>query len=465
MSIIRFVYTALSLLLCLLFLPLAVAPPLSAGEDIEKIQQFISEPIFNGQVYYYESGLENSEILVLLHGVGDEASTIWEPLLPELVGKYHVLALDLPGFGKSTQANLLYSPENYSAFLYWFIGKHAKGPVHLMGHSLGGALALRFAADHPDKVKRLILVDSIGILHRIAFSKKIMEFDLPLDNWPEIIAAPLQEAIDSINDFTGSTAEKMTKQGSAEDISKILSTPVARRIFLRGKSNAIAALAVTNHDFSNLLDMVTCETLLIWGENDNISPVRTGKVLDALLPHASLVIIPRAGHVPMNDRRDDFLTALFAESLPKKTQRPVSYSKTGRVGSCFNQSGMKFSGVYDRIELDQCKDVRISNVSTEYIAAKDSEIKIENSTITGKAIGLDLNNSKLTGTALTITGDIAIHADKSRLDLAGVTLIGKKYAVTSDDQAILLFSVSRITSLLSDDYIHGVRKVSPDSPL
>lgn len=103
-----------------------------------KQEQLLQEPIFNGHFFMREAGSEHQDILLLVHGLGDQASDIWEPFVAELAESFHVIAPDLPGFGRSSHANQLYSPDNYSQFVYWLMTRYPEKPVHLVGHSLGG---------------------------------------------------------------------------------------------------------------------------------------------------------------------------------------------------------------------------------------------------------------------------------------------------------------------------------------
>jgi len=71
----------------------------------------VPEPIFGGEIYLLQAGLQRDTTVILLHGVGDLASTIWDGFVPNLADFFHVIAVDLPGFGSSTKKNILYSPE------------------------------------------------------------------------------------------------------------------------------------------------------------------------------------------------------------------------------------------------------------------------------------------------------------------------------------------------------------------
>ena len=103
--------------------------------SVEKIQQQkVYEPIFGGETYVYETGESHPKSIVLVHGVGEEAASIWIKLMKVLAESYHVVAFDLPGFGKSNNQNVLYSPEKYSKFIKWIKDRHTSGPIIILGH-------------------------------------------------------------------------------------------------------------------------------------------------------------------------------------------------------------------------------------------------------------------------------------------------------------------------------------------
>ena len=132
---------------------------------------FVTEPIFWASVYLSTEGDPSKEAVVLVHGLGDEASSIWESTIDALKNDYYVVSFDLPGFGNSSKGNELYSPHNYARVVHFLTQTYVKKPFHLIGHSMGGAIALLYASEYPTDVKTLALVDAAGILHKFAVRK------------------------------------------------------------------------------------------------------------------------------------------------------------------------------------------------------------------------------------------------------------------------------------------------------
>src|SRR5260370_3740729 len=125
----------------------------------------IDEPVFGGQMVVYEAGRGNAREILLVHGIGDEAARDFRDHIAWLKKSFHVVAVDLPGFGASDKANVLYSPGNYARVLKHVAGRFMHGPFALVGHSMGAVVSLRYAAAYPDDVLRLAVVDAPGGLH------------------------------------------------------------------------------------------------------------------------------------------------------------------------------------------------------------------------------------------------------------------------------------------------------------
>src|SRR5260370_4872740 len=125
----------------------------------------IDEPVFGGQMVVYEAGRGNAREILLVHGIGDEAARDFRDHIAWLKKSFHVVAVDLPGFGASDKANVLYSPGNYARVLKVVAGRFLHGPFALVGHSMGAVVCLRYAAAYPEDVLRLVVAHAPGVLH------------------------------------------------------------------------------------------------------------------------------------------------------------------------------------------------------------------------------------------------------------------------------------------------------------
>jgi pimeloyl-ACP methyl ester carboxylesterase len=222
---------------------------------------------------------------VLLHGLSG-SSKWWSRILDGLAEKHCVAAVDLVGFGRNRRfigLPLLPPPfGEMTALLARYLETFGE-PVHLVGHSMGGQIAIRLAAERPDLVHSLVLVSAAGMPFRF-------------DPRPHVRA---------------STKPPYGGPG----IARVLVPD-----FLRAgpTSVAIAGARVVRADLRELMHAIRIPTLLVWGENDPLVPLVYGEAMREEIAGSQLVVIPHAAHVPMWEEPDAFVRAVlpFLESVP-----------------------------------------------------------------------------------------------------------------------------------------------------
>jgi pimeloyl-ACP methyl ester carboxylesterase len=417
------------------------------------------EPIFQSQVYLYEAGINNPKSIVLVHGVGDRGARVWEYIIPKLAKRYHVVTFDLPGFGRSSKKNVLYSPTLYAAFVKWVVDRCVDGPFVLIGHSLGGAVALRFASAYQRNLQRLILIDVAGILHQAVLAQNMAQ--TKLNEWSSKMRWPPLDLLTKLGKFTIGRIPNLPI-----DPEMAIGSASLRQKLFNADPAKIAGLALSNEDFSDLLERVAVPTLILWGAEDAIAPIRTGKVLSAKIPNARLKVIPNVGHSPMLEQPEQFNRLIHSALSATKIQNRTPRGDIGnRIGRCVNKNGVLFSGAYRHIEVLNSRDVRIVDVTAESLTITGSEVTIETSHIEGNEVAIKLKRSSLKATSVSLVADIAILASGSRMDLAGVDIVGRKAAVQANDKLTIIFSVSHVESPYTSGNMHGFRQITPSSPL
>lgn len=425
-------------------------------------EHLVVDPVSNGKTYIYEAGTENQVSILLIHGVGDEGSLNWRHLIPELAEQYHAVTFDLPGFGRSSKQNILYSPLFYSKFIKWVKDQYVGDrPFVIIGHSLGGAVALCYAATQPDNLLRLILADVSGVIHRMELTQHIIK------NMHKKNEDLLKHPAKLFGMFTSHTLDAMESPGLSTQLEKVLESPDLRSRYLSGDPHKIASLALANFDFSNLIYQVDVPAIIIWGANDPTTPIRTGKLLNYMLEKTQLNIVPETGHNPILERPDEF-SRLVQDALVTQTwQAPWQPPrKTDRLAVLSNKQNITLTGYYKSIEISDCKSIRMVNLETDFINIIESDdIEIENSRIKGKDVALQTRESRIKLTGVQLSGETAIISSGSVIDLAGGKITGKKAAVQALNGSRLIFSVSRIESPFNNGYIHGYYAVEPESPL
>ena len=208
--------------------------------------------------------------LVLLHGLAGSAAW-WKRNLPALSESFRVTTIDLPGFGSShPDARLIL--DEVPAQLAALIAELGIERAHVMGHSMGGLVAGGLAADHPERVDRLVLVDA-GFLsfdphlrHRVTGLLRTLPFTSPT-----ILPTLLRDlARSGPVRMAGATAEILRK------------------------------------DWRHKLPAITAPTLVVWGEHDRVCSPRIGEQIAATVPGARLVVIRGAAHNPMWEKQPAF---------------------------------------------------------------------------------------------------------------------------------------------------------------
>ncbi|WP_321389704.1 alpha/beta hydrolase [uncultured Desulfuromusa sp.] len=435
-KILRVTYLPL-FVFCLLLLP----GSLVTASDWP-VERMVSEPVFGGQVFLREAGVSNPQLLLLIHGIGNNAGNLWDELLPVLAQKYHVVAPDLPGFGRSDKDNHLYSPAAYAEFLDGLIKGLPEKPVILVGHSLGGAVALMYAARYGPALDRLVLIDSVGLLHRLAvsqnFARQLLQFDAPFT--PSTVE-------NSLGSIAGLLLEKTSHLPL--DPSLILSFPLLREKFLAADPTRIAALALVETDYSLLLARVLTPTWLIWGAKDEIASLRIAKVLDWTLPQVKLTILPEQGHSPMLDDVENFKPALWqALQESPMDKNPLPVAAKAKQGRCDQENGKIFSGYYSSLRIGNCRGVLLRNAVVADLEIVDSQVMIETSTLQGSSHqpALSLLRSNVVISGADIIAETGVILNQSRIDLAGVRFIGTRNAVKGEGNPSSVLCSSSVKS-------------------
>lgn len=422
-------------------------------------KQYVQDPDFGSRIFVVQTGTQNRQTVLLIHGLGQSGLIDWLDVIPQLEKKYHVIALDLPGFGNSHEADGRLTPTRYAKVIKNLLDSLDKTPSNstqerpiIVGHSLGGAVALRFAAFYPDQLSRLVLVDVAGILERTAFLKLNTALPSSVDTQQSYIT---KRVFDSLDYLRSSMVEQ---SGFAPDpINAAFRSDDAWRMLVGDSPNMNAALALFTENFSDAVYSMKTPTALIWGSNDRVAPLRTARLLASRLPQAQFALINGASHVPMKSHAD-----LFMATLQAALEQPIVPGRLWRDPAepvknltCKRVYDATYSGRYKNIILNGCRHVTFYNVQAEKIIAERSDITLDNVTLTSPDIAIDSRQSLITATNVDISAPIGIQATRSRLDLAGVDIVAGQQALAVKLKTRVIMSVSRIHSPLYEGYAHG----------
>ena len=218
--------------------------------------------------------------IILLHGWGTNYHTFLK-LTNEIKNKYTVFLIDLPGFGLSDEPTKIYNLDNYVEFLKTFIEElQIENPI-ILGHSFGGRIAIKYAAEYSN-ISKLILVDSAGIKHRLSLKQKL-----------NIIKYKLLKKYYRFTKKINKYNELVKTNGSTDYVN---STDVMKGILSK----------VVREDLKKELKKIKVETLIIWGKDDSVTPYKDALVMNKLIKNSGLVTIENAGHFPYLERSNYF---------------------------------------------------------------------------------------------------------------------------------------------------------------
>lgn len=255
--------------------------------------------------------------IVLLHGFPLHRG-IWKGQLDPLAVGHRVIALDLPGYGQASTLRAPESLEGITAVVDASVHAIASPPAVVVGHSLGGYVALHRYADHPERVRALVLTST----------RTEPESEPSVAQRHATIARLRQEGPGG---FAVETARNLLAPANASNadlfpvvLQMVRSAPVPAMI------SSLLALA-NRPDLSDLLPEVRAPTLVVWGEQDRTIPPEQTKKLVKAIPGAKGVGIPGAGHLPFLENPAAFNQAVleFLSGLPEPTEAETSTEEAG----------------------------------------------------------------------------------------------------------------------------------------
>ncbi len=220
--------------------------------------------------------------ILMLHGWGVHLGLMW-PLAERLAPlSYRVYIPDLPGFGQSAPPPGAWSVHDYVAFVVSYMDYHALDKAYFVGHSFGGRLGLVLGAQHPERILKMALADSAGVRSKPSLNGQLRQ------NAYKFVRHGLNK-IGLRNLADGLSACYVERYGSPDYKS---ARGVMRETFVK----------VVNEDLLPYAARVKASTLLLWGDQDEDTPLWQGKLLEKTILDAGLVIFEGAGHYSYLER-------------------------------------------------------------------------------------------------------------------------------------------------------------------
>ena len=290
--------------------PRRVAQPDSANSDATPNLKIMM--LHGDRVAYRDEGA--GEVLLLIHGIGGSSNS-WSGVIPLLAKKYRVIAPDLLGHGESDKPRGDYSVGAFAVLLRDFLDALDIPQVTVIGHSLGGGIAMQFAHQHGEYCKRIVLISSGGFGGDVGRVLRVLSLPGSELVLPVIASRPAILASNALRALMGSS--------DSFQASPSLSNRDNRQAFLRTlravvdfRGQAVSAL--------NRVCMVL-PAMIISGDQDRVIPVEHARAAHRTMPNSRLHIIPGVHHYPPTERPetvarliDDFI-ATTGEDTPARS--------------------------------------------------------------------------------------------------------------------------------------------------
>ncbi len=251
--------------------------------------------------------------LVFVHGLSGSWPN-WLEQLPVFAASHRVIALDLPGFGRSPMPSEPISISGYARMLDALLGKLGVDAAAVVGNSMGGFVAAELAIAFPQRVERLVLVSAAGLstygdprgLRALGQMRRVERIIATYAGWVAAHSDTVAGRRVLRNAILGLVAAHPSQ----------LSAPLAaEQVRGAGKPGFVQGLAANlEYDFSHRLGEIVCPTLIVWGDRDRVITVRDAARFAELIPGSRKVVFEDTGHVAMLERPAEF-NALLAEFL------------------------------------------------------------------------------------------------------------------------------------------------------
>lgn len=246
-------------------------------------------------VNYIEEGA--GETVILIHGSGPGVTGFanWRLLIPELSKKFHVLALDVVGFGYTEHPdNYEYTLDNWIAFLIGFMDELDIEKAHLVGNSFGGALSLAAAAKHSHRVGKFVMMGAAGIHFDITDGlRKVWGYQPSLEGMRELMNVFTYEKFKVSDVVIESRYQASIRPGYQEAYQKIFPEPMQEKL---------DALCLSEKEVSEVLN----PALILHGRDDTIVPLSCSLRAHELLKHSELHVYGECGHWIMFEKAISF---------------------------------------------------------------------------------------------------------------------------------------------------------------
>jgi pimeloyl-ACP methyl ester carboxylesterase len=270
---------------------------------------------------HHTHGGRGSPVL-FIHGLGSSGYMEWRFNLEATADRHRVFAPDLPGFGRSEKPRARYGVPYFTRFIERYMDERGLRSAVVVGASLGGRIALELALDSPRLVRKLVLVNALGL------GRPNVHVSYGLVTIPRVGEALMNVARGALRWAPSQTIRRVAARyaGSSSDLTRTMDDAYLdnlRELYAaEGYHNAYLATVrslVTpkaifggQHDMTTRLNELKVPVQLIWGADDPLFPVAHAARAHSLIERSRLTVIEGAGHTPQAERPEEFNRVLHA---------------------------------------------------------------------------------------------------------------------------------------------------------
>jgi len=257
--------------------------------------------------------------VVFVHGLGSSGYMEWRQNLEATAARHRVFAPDLPGYGRTDKPRVRYSIPYFARFIRRYIEDRGLRSAVLVGTSLGGRIALEVALEQPRLVRKLVLVNTLG-LGRPQVRMSQMAYGLV--TLPRVGEAMMRLTRDALGwapvavirrvagRYAGVSSDLKTTMDDTylEDLREMYAADGFQSAYLSTVRSLInpRALLGGHHDVTKRLNELKIPVQLIWGADDPLFPLAHAERASSLIERCKLTVIERAGHTPQAERPEEF---------------------------------------------------------------------------------------------------------------------------------------------------------------
>jgi pimeloyl-ACP methyl ester carboxylesterase len=266
------------------------------------------------------------EVVLLLHGMAGSSAT-WRSVIGPLSRKYRVIAPDLIGHGQSAKPRSDYSLGAFAVFLRDLLDELGVTSATIVGHSLGGGVAMQFTYQHPDYCQRLILISSGGLGQEVGWALRLLSAPGAELILPIITPSPVLAGGEKVRSWLARFGIQTPRGDEIWSGYSSFADRETRHSFLRTLRSVVDYRGQSVSALNRLGVKADTPTMAIWGDQDAIIPVEHAFAAHEARPGTRLEVLTGVGHFPQVERPtevvdliDDFISRDRTESVEQPVQ-------------------------------------------------------------------------------------------------------------------------------------------------